>query len=76
VTPDQQEAQWRNRFIVMNLARIGGTIACLLGILLWHSDVFIRGGSWIGFPIAIAGLVESFFGPRYLARQWRTPPEP
>lgn len=76
MTPEQQEAQWRNRFILMNLVRIGATIVVLLALLLWQSDVFVEGGSWIGFPIAILALVASFFGPKYLASQWRTPPGP
>ena len=76
MTPEQQEAQWRNRFIMINLVRIGATIVVLLALLLWQSDVFVEGGSWLGFPIAILALVASFFAPKYLAHQWRTPPEP
>ena len=76
MTPEEENAMWRNRFILMNLIRIGATIGVLLAILLWQSDVFVRGGSIIGFPIAILCLVASFFGPRYAARRWRTPPEP
>jgi hypothetical protein len=76
MSPEPDEAQWRNRFILINLARIGATIVCLLGLLLWQSDVFVADGSWVGFPIAILGLVASFFAPRYLVRRWRTPPEP
>ncbi|HEV2818317.1 MAG TPA: hypothetical protein VGW40_13985 [Allosphingosinicella sp.] len=76
MTPEQNEAQWRNRFILINLTRIGATIVCLLGLLLWQSDVFVEGGSILGFPIAIVGLVASFFAPKYLAHQWRTPPAP
>lgn len=67
---------WRNRFIVMNLVQIGGTIVVLLALLLWQSDVFVRGGHWIGFPIALAGLVVSFFGPRAMAKRWKRPPNP
>jgi len=76
MTPEEDHDLWRNRFILINLIRIGATIGVLLAILLWQSDVFVRGGSIIGFPIAIFCLVASFFGPRYAARQWRTPPEP
>lgn len=76
MTPQEEAALWRNRFIAMNLIRIGGTIGVLLAILLWQSDVFVRGGSFIGFPIAIICLVISFFGPKYFAGQWRTPPDP
>ena len=72
---DDNEAQWRNRFILMNLVRIGATIVVLLALLLWQTDVFVAGGSIIGFPIAIFALVVSFFGPKYVAGRWRTPPE-
>jgi hypothetical protein len=76
MTPEQQEARWRNRFILLNLTRIGGTVIVLLSLLLWQSDVFVEGGTIVGLPLAFAGLVISFFGPKYVARQWRTPPEP
>jgi hypothetical protein len=75
MTPEQQEAQWRNRFIAMNLVRIGGTIVVLLALLLWQTDTFVVGGSFLGFPIAILALLVSFFGPKYVAGRWRTPPE-
>lgn len=76
MTPEQQHAQWRNRFILMNLVRIGGTVMVLLSILLWQSDTFVEGGSILGFPLAMTGLVISFFAPKYLARRWRTPRQP
>jgi hypothetical protein len=76
MTSREETALWRNRFILMNLIRIAGTVGVLLAILLWQSDIFVRGGSILGFPIAIVCLVISFFGPKYAARQWRTPPEP
>ncbi|MBA3677386.1 MAG: hypothetical protein H0W74_08285 [Sphingosinicella sp.] len=69
------EATWRHRFILMNLSRIGGTIMVLIGLLVWQSDKFVEGGSIVGFPIALIGLVASFGAPRWLARKWRTPPE-
>jgi len=74
MTPEQQEAQSRNRFILMNLSRIGGTAIVLLALLLWQSDVFVEGGSIIGFPIALVGMAISFLAPSHLARRWRTPP--
>ena len=68
------EALWRNRFILINLVRIGGTIVVLLALALWQSDLFVRGGTILGFPLALAGLVVSFMGPKWLARRWREPP--
>ena len=70
----QDEALWRNRFILINLVRIGGTIIVLLALALWQSDLFVRGGTILGFPLALAGLVVSFMGPKWLARRWREPP--
>ena len=75
MTPQEQHAMWRNRFILINLVRIGATIVVLLALALWQSDLFVEGGSILGFPLALAGLVVSFFGPKWLARRWRTPPQ-
>lgn len=76
MTAPDREALWRNRFILMNLIRIGGTILVLLSLLLWQTDTFVEGGTIIGFPLAIAALAVSFFGPKWIAGRWRTPPEP
>jgi hypothetical protein len=75
MTPQQQEAQWRNRFILMNLSRIAATAVVLFGLVLWQGDAIVEGGSILGFPIALAALVASFYAPKWLARRWRTPPE-
>ena len=76
MTDDDEGRMWRNRFILINLIRIGGTLGVLAAILLWQSDTFVRGGSILGFPLAILFLLVSFFGPKYMAGRWRTPPEP
>ena len=66
------EATWRKRFIMINLLQIGGTILVLFALLLWQTDYIVEGGSWTGFPLALVGLVISFFGPRAVARRWKT----
>lgn len=76
MTPQEQERMWRNRFILINAVRIGATIVVLLALALWRSDLFVEGGSILGFPIALAGLVASFWAPKWLARRWREPPQP
>lgn len=74
MTPKEEETLWRNRFILLNLVRIGATIVVLLSLALWQSDMFVEGGSIIGFPLALAALTVSFLGPKWLARRWREPP--
>jgi hypothetical protein len=76
MTEPQDVALWRNRFIMIQLSRIGGTVIALLGVLLWQSSVLVEGGHIAGFPIALAGLVISFWAPLWLARRWRTPQDP
>ncbi|MDT9599229.1 hypothetical protein [Sphingosinicella rhizophila] len=68
------EATWRNRFIIINITRIAGTIVVLFGLFVWQTDFIREGGSVLGFPIALFGLAASFGGPLMLARRWRTPP--
>ena len=72
MTPESDETLWRNRFILMNLVRIGATIVVLLALALWQSDLFVEGGSIIGFPIALIALAASFMAPKWLARRWRS----
>ena len=74
MTRDEAEARARNRFVVMNLVGIGGTIVVLFSLLLWQTDRIVAGGSILGLPLALVGLFISFLGPRWLARRWKTPP--
>jgi hypothetical protein len=76
MTPQDDEALWRNRFIAINLVRIGATIVVLFALVLWQSDLIVEGGSILGLPLALAGLVASFWGPKWLASRWKTPPAP
>ena len=76
MTPDD-ETVWRNRFIAINLVRIGGTVVVLIALAIWNSDLVVEGGSIaVGLPLALAGLVVSFWGPKWLAARWKTPPGP
>jgi hypothetical protein len=74
MTPQDDETLWRNRFIAINLVRIGATLVVLFALALWQSDMIVEGGSILGLPLALAGLVVSFWGPKWLAARWRTPP--
>lgn len=75
MTPEQEHRMWRDRFILLNLTRIGGTVIVLIGLLVWYGDVLVEGGSMaVGLPLALAGLAVSFLAPRQLSRRWRSPP--
>jgi hypothetical protein len=75
--PRIDDETWRNRFITINLVRIGGTLVVLFGLFVWHSDWMRSGGAIeIGLPLALIGLAVSFGAPLVLARKWRTPPGP
>lgn len=69
------DATWRNRFIIVNLVQIGGTLLVLFALALWQTDLIVAGGSVLGFPLALVGLVISFFGRRWLASRWKRPPQ-
>jgi hypothetical protein len=70
MTEQDDETLWRNRFILINLVRIGGTVLVFFALALWQSDLIVEGGSIVGLPLALAGLVVSFFGPKWLAGRW------
>jgi hypothetical protein len=71
MTP-QDDHLWRNRFIAVNLVRIGGTVVVLIGLAIWHGNVLVEGGSpEVGLPLALVGLVASFWGPIALSRYWK-----
>ena len=68
---DVGNATWRNRFIIVNLATIAGAALALFGMVLWQTDYIVRGGSVLGFVLALIGLATSFFAPRLLASRWK-----
>jgi len=75
MTPEDKV--WRDRFIAVNLVRIGGTIVVLIGLYISQTDAVRQGGAMVlGLGLAILGLVAAFGGPKWLARKWRTPPGP
>ncbi len=75
MTPKDDDTIWRNRFIAINLVRIGGTIVVLVGLYISQTDALRPGGVLIpGMALALLGLVVSFAGPGWLAKRWRTPP--
>lgn len=68
----QNDDLWRQRFVLVNLARIGATLVVLLALAIWQTDLLVRGGTIIlGLPLALAGLIVAFWAPKWLARYWK-----
>lgn len=72
---DDQHRRARNRFIAIQLVRIGATAVTLFGLLIWQTDMLRIGGSaGVGVPMVLAGLFGSLWVPQWLVAKWRTPP--
>jgi hypothetical protein len=71
MTPADDDTLWRNRFIAINLVRIGGTLLVMIALIVWHTDMVVPGGTVLGLPLALAGLAISFAGPKWLVARWR-----
>ena len=71
MTPADEDT-WRNRFITLQLTRIGGTVIVMIGLYVWYTDAVAPGGTIVlGLPLALIGLVVSFWGPKHLSRMWK-----
>jgi hypothetical protein len=71
MTPQPDDDLWRQRFIAVNMLRIGATIFTLVALAIWQTNLLVPNGSIIGLPFALAGLVAAFWGPIWLARRWK-----
>lgn len=67
------DATARNRFLVINLLRLGGAAMVLIGLLMTADR--IGGGAVLGYVLLVLGLLDMFAVPQVLSRRWRTPPE-
>jgi hypothetical protein len=66
---EAQEARARNGYLVINAVRLGGIGMVLFGLAIARGLIDLP---WIaGAVIAVAGLIEFFFLPRIIARNWK-----
>ena len=65
------EAQARQRFIIMNIARIGGLVLVMFGIVMTRSAPYLSAQWIIGAGLAVLGLLEFFFLPAIVAKRWK-----
>ncbi len=61
------------RFFALALTRFAGMFLAIFGIIITagNSDLPV----WLGYVLALAGLVSFFYVPKMLAKRWRSPPE-
>lgn len=63
----------RSRFIAITALRFMGVGLVMLGIAIFQGVVDLP--PFVGMIIAVIGLLDIFFMPRFLARRWKTPPQ-
>lgn len=74
MTPEQKDAQARNRFFALALLRLAGAVMVMFGIVIVAGNRD-WGPVWAGYALVVLGFLDLALLPRMLARRWRTPPE-
>ncbi|TRD10787.1 hypothetical protein FGU71_02155 [Erythrobacter insulae] len=64
------EAIARQRFMIMNAVRIGSLGALIVGLAIARSVIDLPYP--LGVALAVGGLLAFYFGPRALARKWKS----
>ena len=62
------EALARQRYIILNALRFSGIALVMLGIAIARGLIDLPWAA--GAVIAVIGLLEFFFLPRFIARRW------
>ena len=62
------EALARQRYIILNALRFSGIALVMLGIAIARGLIDLPWAA--GAVIAVVGLLEFFFLPRFIARRW------
>ena len=66
------EDQAKSRFALLMLARVGGLVLALVGLLLTADGVLVeRGMPIIGSIMVLGGILESYLAPHWLHAMWR-----
>ncbi|MGB3379888.1 hypothetical protein [Allopontixanthobacter sediminis] len=63
----------RNRWFLLNLARILGVALVITGLLVTQGTI-----GWpieVGYVLIVLGIIDAFVAPQFLARRWRSPKE-
>jgi hypothetical protein len=74
MTPEE-ETRAQYRFLVLNIVRITGAAMLVLGLAVIAREAFglPRAAGYVLFAV---GLVEFILVPVFLAKKWKSPPQP
>ena len=61
------------RFFALTLVRFAGVFVAIFGIIITAGNSDLP--TWLGYGLALTGMLTFFYLPRTLARRWRSPPE-
>jgi hypothetical protein len=68
------EALWKQRFLVFMAVRLAGLATFFLGIAIAFTDLLREGGMpTLGGILVIIGVVDAVFAPRVLKKMWERP---
>lgn len=68
---NEADKRARNRFALLNLARLIGLASVLVGIAIHYRKLALPEPA--AYVFVVLGLIGFFFLPNFLARKWRTP---
>lgn len=65
------EAEWKRRFRLFAIMRVGGLLMFLFGVAVAFSDL-LKPGGWplLGSILAILGVLEAVLVSRVLRKSW------
>jgi hypothetical protein len=73
MTPQEEEARARSRFIVIQLVRTTGLVMLLGGALIVAGRIDLPREA--GFVLLVVGLIDMLIAPILLAKRWKSPKE-
>ncbi len=68
MTPDPAQ----NRWMLINVLRVGGIIMMVIGLLIWKKNIGGYQDDLVGKIIFVLGLFETLVIPALLRRAWRS----
>jgi hypothetical protein len=68
---DRNDDIARNRWLVINMLRLGGVAMVVIGLLMLQGR--FGGNETVAYALIGVAMLDIFVVPQLLARKWRTP---